>query len=111
MDVCRQTGLRRAFGHCTLFGVCPADAAAAHWRGCGHRCKIGRHGRVWNGHALRARDEKPNVAYVNSKQGDNGWIDTRTVLQAAPDLETARAFINVVMAPENGAMFTDHGRR
>ena len=64
----------------------------------------------WNGYAMRARDEKPSLAYVYPKEGYTGWMDNLAVPKGAPDLENAKAFINFVMAPENAAMITNYAR-
>lgn len=64
----------------------------------------------WNGYAMRARDEKPSLAYVYPKEGYTGWMDNLAVPKGAPNLETAKAFINFVMAPENAAMVTNYAR-
>jgi len=45
----------------------------------------------WNGYAMRARDEKPSIAYVYPKEGNTGWMDNIAVPKGAPHLETAKA--------------------
>jgi spermidine/putrescine transport system substrate-binding protein len=64
----------------------------------------------WNGYAMRARDEKPSIAYVYPKEGYTGWMDNLAVAKGAPNLENAKAFINFAMAPENAAMITNYAR-
>lgn len=64
----------------------------------------------WNGYAMRARDEKPSIAYIYPKEGYTGWMDNLAVPKGAPDLENAKAFINFAMAPENAAMITNYAR-
>lgn len=64
----------------------------------------------WNDYALRARDEKPAITYVYPVESYTGWMDNLAVAKGAPNLETAKAFINFAMAPENTAMITNYAR-
>ena len=62
----------------------------------------------WNGYAMRARAEKPSLAYVYPKEGFTGWMDNVAVPSGATNLENAKLFVNFVMAPENAAMITSY---
>ena len=64
----------------------------------------------WNGYAMRARDERPTLAYVYPKEGYTGWMDNLVVPKGAPDLENAKAFVNFMMLPENAALVTNYAR-
>ena len=64
----------------------------------------------WNGYAMRARDEKPSIAYVYPKEGYTGWMDNVAVAKGAPHLDAAKAWVNFVMLPENAAMITNYAR-
>lgn len=64
----------------------------------------------WNGYSMRAREEKPTLAYVYPKEGYTGWMDNLTVPKGAPDLDNAKAFVNFMMAPENAAMVSNYAR-
>lgn len=48
--------------------------------------------------------------YVYPKEGYTGWMDNLAVAKGAPNLDTAKAFINFAMAPENAAMITNYAR-
>ncbi len=64
----------------------------------------------WNGYAMRARDEKPSLAYVYPREGYTGWMDNLAVPKGAGNIDNAKAFINFVMDPENAAMITNYAR-
>jgi spermidine/putrescine transport system substrate-binding protein len=64
----------------------------------------------WNGYSMRAREEKPSLAYVYPKEGYTGWMDNLVVPKGAPDMDNAKAFVNFMMAPENAAMVSNYAR-
>jgi spermidine/putrescine transport system substrate-binding protein len=64
----------------------------------------------WNGYSMRAREEKPTLAYIYPKEGYTGWMDNLTVPKGAGNLDNAKAFVNFMMAPENAAMVTNYAR-
>lgn len=64
----------------------------------------------WNGYSMRAREEKPTLAYIYPKEGYTGWMDNLVVPKGAPNLENAKHFVNFMMAPENAAMVTNYAR-
>ncbi|MFM7426969.1 MAG: PotD/PotF family extracellular solute-binding protein, partial [Elainella sp.] len=48
--------------------------------------------------------ENPHLAYVIPKSGTSIWTDTMAVLASAPDPDSAYAWINFVLEPENAAL-------
>ncbi len=58
----------------------------------------------WNGAAMRARKDRPELVYAYPKEGFTGWMDNVAVLKGAPNLENARLFMNFMMTPEAAAM-------
>ena len=64
----------------------------------------------WNGYSMRAREEKPTLAYIYPKEGYTGWMDNLVVPKGAPNLENAKHFVNFMMAPENAAMVTNYAK-
>lgn len=64
----------------------------------------------WNGYTMRAREEKPTLAYIYPREGYTGWMDNLVVPVGAPDRDNALAFVNFMMAPENAAMVSNYAR-
>jgi spermidine/putrescine transport system substrate-binding protein len=48
--------------------------------------------------------ENPHLTYVIPKSGTSIWTDTMAILASAPDPESAYAWVNFVLEPENAAL-------
>ncbi len=64
----------------------------------------------WNGAAMRARADRPELKYAYPKEGFTGWMDNVAVLKGAPNVENAKLFLNFMMDPENAAMTSNFAR-
>ncbi|GBF08975.1 spermidine/putrescine ABC transporter, spermidine/putrescine-binding protein precursor [Aeropyrum pernix] len=59
---------------------------------------------AWNGDALIAADENPEVGYVAPEDGTLFWVDYMVIPRDAHDVEAAHLFINFLLEPEIAAM-------
>ena len=64
----------------------------------------------WNGAAYRARQGRPTIAYAYPKEGYSVWMDNAAVLADAPNMESAKAFMNFIMDPQNAALISDYAK-
>ncbi|MBU2960816.1 extracellular solute-binding protein [Citreicella sp. C3M06] len=64
-------------------------------------------GMIWNGFSAKARNEGANIEYAYPKQGVIVWMDNLTLLKDAPNRDSALAFMNFMLEPENAAALTN----
>jgi spermidine/putrescine transport system substrate-binding protein len=55
----------------------------------------------WNGASYRAREKLPTAVFVYPREGMNLWGDNLAVPKGAPNLESAKLFLNWMMDPKN----------
>ena len=58
----------------------------------------------WNGAVYRAGLAKPSIKFGYPREGYEIWMDNALVLKDAKNVETAKKFLNFIMAPENAAL-------
>lgn len=61
---------------------------------------------IYNGNAALAIEANPNISYVFPEEGAGIWFDNLAIPTNAPHPDTAEAFINFVLAPENSILIT-----
>ena len=59
---------------------------------------------IWNGYAMRSREEKPELKYAYPREGVITWLDSLAVPKGAKNPENARLFIEFFMRPKNAAL-------
>ena len=65
---------------------------------------------VYNGDAVRAITENPNMAFVLPKEGGNLSVDNMMIPAKAPNAEAAHKFINYILEPKIGAQLSNWTR-
>lgn len=65
---------------------------------------------MWNGYAMRAKAEKPSIAYAFPKQGVVTWMDNLVVPKNAAHPGNAVKFIEFMLDPENAAIQSNFAR-
>jgi len=65
---------------------------------------------VWNGDAVKAMDEDPNLAFGLPVEGTVLWTDAMTIPAKAPNAAGGLAFINFILDPRIGAKLSDWNR-
>ncbi|MDR2199324.1 MAG: spermidine/putrescine ABC transporter substrate-binding protein [Deltaproteobacteria bacterium] len=58
---------------------------------------------VYNGEAVKAAKEDPELHYVTPKEGCEIWLDLLAIPKNAPNLEEAHEFLNFILEPQVGA--------
>jgi spermidine/putrescine transport system substrate-binding protein len=67
-------------------------------------------GMIWSGFASKARDEGAPIEYAFPKEGYIVWMDNLALLKDAPNRESALAFLNFMLEPENAATLTNYAK-
>lgn len=62
---------------------------------------------MWDGTAIRARLQNPDVQFVAGEEGTVGWFDSIVIPKDAPNYDNARQFMSFVMQPENAAIMSN----
>ncbi len=65
---------------------------------------------VYNGDAIRAIHENPDLAFVLPREGSIIWVDVMTVSTHAPNVAGAHAFIDYILDAEVGASLANYNR-
>ena len=64
-------------------------------------------GMVWNGEAVLAALENPNILYVIPEEGGGIWMDTLAIPKSAKNKDLAHEFINFLLRPEISAQLSE----
>jgi spermidine/putrescine transport system substrate-binding protein len=65
---------------------------------------------IWNGYAMRAREQKPTLKYAMPKEGILGWMDVMAVPSGAKNRDNAIRFLEFMLQPENMAIQSNFAR-
>ncbi len=57
-------------------------------------------GMIWNGEAVMAQQEMPDIRYVYPEEGTIFWVDSFAIPAGAENLDEAHAFIDFMLRPE-----------
>lgn len=63
---------------------------------------------VYNGDAIKAASENPNVAFVVPKEGAALFLDNMAIPAKAPNPDAAHKFINFILEPKIGARLAEY---
>ena len=67
-------------------------------------------GQIYDGFAAKAREEGANVEYAFPTQGYIAWMDNVVLLKDAPNRDSAIAFMDFLLEPENIAAVSNYAR-
>lgn len=67
-------------------------------------------GMIYNGFSAKAREEGANIEYAYPREGYIAWMDNIVLLNEAPNRESALAFMDFMLEPENVATLTNWTR-
>ncbi|MGD1877606.1 MAG: extracellular solute-binding protein [Kiloniellaceae bacterium] len=67
-------------------------------------------GMIWSGFAAKARGEGAPIEYAFPKEGYIVWMDNLVLLKDAPNRDSALAFLNFMLEPENAAALTNYAQ-
>ncbi len=61
-------------------------------------------GVAWNGDAMRAREQRPSLAYAYPREGNLVWTDVVALPRNPPNRANALKFLTFMLKPENAAL-------
>jgi spermidine/putrescine transport system substrate-binding protein len=67
-------------------------------------------GQIWDGFGAKARSEKASLKYAFPTQGYVAWMDNVVLLKDAPNRDSAIAFMDFLLEPENIAAVSNFAR-
>ena len=67
-------------------------------------------GQIWDGFGAKARAEKDTLKYAFPAQGYVAWMDNVVLLKDAPNRDSAIAFMDFMLEPENIAAVSNFAR-
>lgn len=67
-------------------------------------------GMIYDGFSAKARAEKPSITYAFPTQGYVVWMDNVVLLKDAPNRDSAIAFMDFLLEPENIAAVSNYAR-
>lgn len=65
---------------------------------------------VYNGDAVRATTENPDLAFAVPQEGGVKWVDVMLIPAKAPNVDGAQKFINYIMDADAGAKLSNFNR-
>ena len=65
---------------------------------------------IWNGFSSKAREEGANIEYSFPNEGYVVWMDNVVLLKDAPNRDSAIAFMDFLLEPENIAAVTNYAQ-
>ncbi|MDR0621273.1 MAG: spermidine/putrescine ABC transporter substrate-binding protein [Deltaproteobacteria bacterium] len=65
---------------------------------------------VYNGEAVKAAMEDPEIQYIIPKEGCEIWLDVFAIPTGAANYEVAHEFLNFIMIPENAAKLSSFSK-
>ena len=67
-------------------------------------------GQIYDGFGAKARSERPSLKYAFPTQGYVAWMDNVVLLKDAPNRDSAIAFMDFLLEPENIAAVSNFAR-
>ncbi|MEM1372787.1 MAG: extracellular solute-binding protein [Pseudomonadota bacterium] len=67
-------------------------------------------GQIYDGFGAKAREDRPTLQYAFPTQGYVAWMDNVVLLKDAPNRDSAIAFMDFLLEPENIAAVSNYAR-
>ena len=67
-------------------------------------------GMIFDGFSAKAREDRPSITYAFPSQGYVVWMDSVVLLNDAPNRDSAIAFMDFMLEPENIAAVSNYAR-